>query len=427
MSRKKGFKVKRSRRNLYKRRKSTGRKIFDGVLFVVILGALVFVGYSVASPLIKFFGGNGDTSSVSEPAWTPPESLPETSNDNSQANTSGNTSDSTSGNNTSKDNTSSDTPAEVTSLFATAAPDSALKSEDALNKYLATAKESGYNTVVFTLKNTTGELLYKSSLKAVKDNTDVNKGSLTAAQIVKACKTAEITPVAAITTLYDRKTPYLFDNAGYIITDGDWSWLDSAADNGGKPWTTPYSTDAVNYYADICGELAKAGFTDIELENTIFPNFQSYDYSLLSKDLQNANRSEKLAALADACAKKAKDANATATVEIKADALLTMSATAYDGTAEIWSAKDKMGDSRVLVTMDMSLLGTKLQTSADKTTTVEKDKVKAVNQIFALVKKTVGDKEIAVGITGSSNLSADEIKNCKTALEKLGFTDIRFE
>ena len=56
-----------------------------------------------------------------------------------------------------------------------------------------------------------------------------------------------------------------------------------------------------------------------------------------------------------------------------------MSATAYDGTAEIWSAKDKMGDSRVLVTMDMSLLGTKLQTSADKTVTVEKDKVKAIN------------------------------------------------
>ena len=56
MSRKKGFKVKRSRRNLYKKRKSTGRKIFDGILFVVILGAFVFVGYSVASPLIKFFG-----------------------------------------------------------------------------------------------------------------------------------------------------------------------------------------------------------------------------------------------------------------------------------------------------------------------------------------------------------------------------------
>ena len=289
------------------------------------------------------------------------------------------------------------------------------------------AKDSGYNTAVFTLKNTTGELLYKSSLKAVKDNTDVNKGSLTAAQIVKACKSAGITPVAAITTLYDRKTPYLFDNAGYIITDGNWSWLDAAADNGGKPWTTPYSADAVNYYADICGELAKAGFADIELENTVFPNFQSYDYSLLSKELQNANRSEKLAVLAASCAKKAKEGNATATVEIKADALLTMSATAYDGTAEIWSAKDKMGDSRVLVTMDMSLLGTKLQTSADKTVTVEKDKVKAVNQIFTLVKKAVGDKEISVGITGSANLSADEIKNCKTALEKLGFTDIRFE
>ena len=113
MSRKKGFKVKRSRRNLYKKRKSTGRKIFDGVLFVVILGALVFVGYSVASPLIKFFGGNGDNSSVSEPAWTPPESLPETSDSNSQANTSDNTSDNSGGSDTTKDNTSS-APNEVT-------------------------------------------------------------------------------------------------------------------------------------------------------------------------------------------------------------------------------------------------------------------------------------------------------------------------
>ncbi len=423
MSRKKGFKVKRSRRNLYKRRKSTGRKIFEGVLFVVILGALVFVGYSVASPLIKFFSGNGNTSSASEPAWTPPESVPDTSStDDTSVN---------SGTETSKpDNTTSSDeskPAEVTSTYAVLAPDTAIQSEDALNKYLATVKGSGCNTVVFTLKNTTGELLYKSSLKAVKDNTDVNKGKLTAAQIVKACKAAGMTPAAAITTLYDRKTPYLFDNAGYIITDGNWSWLDAAADNGGKPWTTPYSADAVNYYADICGELAKAGFVDIELENTIFPNFQSYDYSLLSKELQNASRSEKLAALAEACAKKATASKATATVEIKADALLTMSATAYDGTAEIWSSKDKMADARVLVTMDTSLLGTKLQTSADKTTTVEKDITKAVTRIFTLVKKTTGDTGISVGITGSSALSADDIKNCKTALEKLGFTDIRFE
>ncbi len=423
MSRKKGFKVKRSRRNLYKKRKSTGRKIFEGVLFVVILGALVFVGYSVASPLINFFGGSGNTSSVSEPAWTPPESVPDTSStDDTSVNSGADTSkpDATTSSEESK-------PAEVTSTYAVLAPDTAIQSEDALNKFLATAKDSGYNTVVFTLKNTTGELLYKSSLKAVKDNTDVNKGKLTAAQIVKACKAVDITPTAAITTLYDRKTPYLFDNAGYIITDGNWSWLDAAADNGGKPWTTPYSSDAVNYYADICGELAKAGFVDIELENTIFPNFQSYDYSLLSKELQNANRSEKLAALAEACAKKAIASKATATVEIKADALLTMSTTAYDGTAEIWSVKDKMADARVLVTMDTSLLGTKLQTSADKTTTVQKDITKAVTQVFTLVKKTTGDTEISVGITGSSNLSADDIKNCKTALEKLGFTDIRFE
>ena len=159
MSRKKGFKVKRSRRNLYKKRKSTGRKIIDGFLNVQIQCALVLVGYSVASPLIKFFGGNEGNSSVSEPAWTPPESLPETSDSNSQANTSDNTSDNSGGSDTTKANTSS-AQNEVTSAIATVAPDSALKSDAALNKFLAEAKDSGYNTAVFTLKNTTGELLY---------------------------------------------------------------------------------------------------------------------------------------------------------------------------------------------------------------------------------------------------------------------------
>ena len=53
-------------------------------------------------------------------------------------------------------------------------------------------------------------------------------------------------------------------------------------------------------------QLAKAGFENIILQNTIFPNFQYYDYTLLSKDVQAANRSEKLAAVAASAAAKAK-------------------------------------------------------------------------------------------------------------------------
>ena len=46
---------------------------------------------------------------------------------------------------------------------------------------------------------------------------------------------------------------------------------------------------------------------------------------------------------------------------------------------------------------------------------------------FITRKKTVGEAEISAGITGSSKLSADDIKKCRDELEKLGFTDIRFE
>ena len=69
----KGIKVKRRRKNFYRKRKSTGRKILEVILVVLLLAALVFIGYSVAPPLIKFFSGDKNTSSTSEPAWTPPE------------------------------------------------------------------------------------------------------------------------------------------------------------------------------------------------------------------------------------------------------------------------------------------------------------------------------------------------------------------
>ena len=416
---KKGIKIKRSHRNLYKRRKSTGRKVFETILLLVIVAALVFVGYSVAPPLIKFFSDmSSDTSQSSEPVWTPPEpvSSDTSDTDSSAAETSSGTASTTV--------KPEDKPAEAVELNAVTAPASALASQKALEAYLDTAVKNGYDTVVFNLKNSTGELLYKSSVASVKDNTYVIKGTLTAAQIVKVCKAKDITPAASISTLRDHLIANVIEDSGYIIPSGQWSWLDAAQSNGGKPWASPYSSSTVNYISALSEELAKAGFENVILQNTIFPKFQYYDYTLLSKEVQSADRSDKLAAVAQSAAAKAKAAGADTLVQIDAGELLTINASEYKGSAEIWLSRDKMKDCTVLVTIDTATLGTSLKLTEEKTLAVDKSISKAVAQVYTRVKTATDGYNIKVGITNSSTLSDADIAAARAAFEKLGYTDI---
>lgn len=419
--RKKGIKIKRSRRNLYRRRKSKGRKAAELILLLLVIAVLIFVGYSVAPPILKFFSEHSQPGqNVSEPVWTPPAE-----SENSSVDTSG------------TDNTTTSKPQEVPQpsgpRFAVTAPDTALASEKALNDYLKTVTSSGYDTVVFYLKNTRGELLYKSSVDVIKDNEDVVKGKLTPAQIIKACTAAKITPIADISTLYDRLTPRLLDGGGYaylepgVVTDSSWHWLDAASENGGKPWASPYSKDTVNYFADIASELAKAGFKNVILSDTIFPNFGSYDYKHLFTEVQSPDRSDKLALLAQACADKNKAAGAKTSVKIDASDLLAIKTSNYKKSAEIWLSKDKMKGCDILVTLDMSALGTTIQLTEKDVLTVDDSLPKAIAQIFPQVKKTMDKTEISVGLTGASKLTDDEIKAAKAAFEKLGYDDIIIE
>ena len=55
MKHNKSIKIKRSKNRLYKKKKSGAKIAAETVIFVLIAGALVFVGYSAAGPLIKLW------------------------------------------------------------------------------------------------------------------------------------------------------------------------------------------------------------------------------------------------------------------------------------------------------------------------------------------------------------------------------------
>lgn len=380
---KKGAKIKRNHKNLYKKRKSTGRKVFEVILLLIIVGALVFVGYSVAPTVINFFNERAEENSTpSEPVWTPPVSTaPESTPPETTAAPS-----------TTKP--AEQKPAEQGLTLV--APDGTLNSAQTLTKYLNSVKDK-CSQVVFVLKNTDGELLYKSDNKTAKSSDTVIKGTLTLKQIVDECKKAGVVPAAAFSTLLDRTTPHLIDSTSYHASEG-WMWLDNYANKGGKPWVNPAADKASEYFGELTKEISDAGFKTILLQNTMFPAFRQYDYNLLPSSVKANDRADRLSSLAASLAASAK--NSASYIEIDADDLISAAAATYDATAEIFSSIDKAKGCEIVIHIDTAMFGTKLDIANGKTLQVEKDMAKALPQLITEVKKLTGDKDITVRLSG---------------------------
>ena len=63
-----GRKIKRTK-NLYRRRKTAGQKVFGTVVLIVSASAIAFLGFCIGKPLLDYLGGIGTGNTQSE--WTP--------------------------------------------------------------------------------------------------------------------------------------------------------------------------------------------------------------------------------------------------------------------------------------------------------------------------------------------------------------------
>lgn len=309
---KKKIKIKHRKYSLYQRKKSTGRKVLTVIIMVVIVAALVVVGYGVGKPLMEYFSGK-NTNSEPSSAWTPPAS----------AETSGASAE-TSQTSTETTEPTKEEQTENKTVNAFILPEAAVLSSDALNSALAAAKNGGYTDIAVTLKDETGNFLYKTSVKDVPE--EQITGTLTAKQIADLITAAGFTPRARINTLLDRTTQtYAGKNICYMITDGG-IWHDYYVDRGGKSWLDPFNAVTAKYLAAITGEISQAGFSSIILANTRYPAFNNQDYTNFLRDLAIADDSARLNALwnvADACVSAAKSGNSSVLLEVSDEELLS--------------------------------------------------------------------------------------------------------
>lgn len=302
---KKNIKIKHRKYSLYQRKKSKSRKVLTVLLMIVLIAGLCVLGYGLGRPLVEYFSGQ-NTSSEPSSAWTPPTS-PATAEP---------TADGTAETADTSEPTAEAQP-EVKTASAFILPESVVLSSESLNSALAAAKNGGYTDITVTLKDEAGSFLYKTAVEGVPESQIT--GTLTAKQIADIITKAGFTPRARINTLLDRTSQtYGGENICYMIADGG-IWHDFYVDRGGKSWLSPFAEGTVKYLAAITAELSEAGFGSVILANTVYPAFNTQDYSNFLRQLSIADDSARLEALwnvISSCADAAKPSGTAVLLEM---------------------------------------------------------------------------------------------------------------
>ena len=394
---KKNIKIKRSKGRLYKKRKSSARRVIEVILMVLIVGGLGFLGYSAAGPLIEYIqNGSGDAGTTTP--WEPPESSTPEESDSSG---------------TSDSESSADTTQPVSdSSGSYLLPISALANQTALSQALEQAEKAGCTGVIVPMKDNEGHLLYRTNMSSVKD-TELVTGTMPAGQILSAIKGKGFTSVTAIVpTLLDSTTPLYVEDMSYRFADSEAvTWLDASPERGGKRWVDPFREGTKQYYSQLVKELTGAGFDEVLLSELRYPNFIDYDKSILAAKFFTPNRYTALTALYRAV--DSASGNKTA-VSVNIADVLSGYGKSFSSTAEILADKSFTGT--IYLTVNLSDFDTKLPTGENTSITLPADPVQKVKTLVSKAASYIGTNVTVVPVINPAGLSAEALAKCYEAL-----------
>ena len=392
---KQNIKIKRSKGRLYKKRKSTGKKVLEIVLMVLVVGVLGVVGYSAAGPLISYFKGEGGES-VTTP-WEPPESSTPEESDSSD------TSDSESA------DTTTQTVPDGSGAYLL--PMTALANQSALTNALNSAEKAGCSVIIVPVKDDEGHLLYSSQLASVKD-TEVVTGSMPLGQITSVIKNKGFVSVKALVpTLLDKVTSAYVSDMCYRFAGEGYNWLDGTPENGGKRWADPFRDGTRVYYTQLVRELTAGGFDEVLLSELRFPNFTTYDQTILDARNFTSTRYTALTGLYTA-ANSAASNKAAVAVDI-ADVLAGYGKS-FAGSAEILS--DRKFTGTVYLTINLSDFGTSLATGENSKINLPADPAKKVQTLVSRAAGYIGTNMTVVPVIEPAGLSPEALAKCYGAL-----------
>lgn len=388
------IKIKHSKFNLYNKKKSKARRALRIVVTVVAVCCLGVLGYGLGKPLLTYLQERGNNSQVNTSAIF------------SSIMNSANETVSTGGSATamvSSAQTSEPAPQPLVNEKVWYLDDNAALNEANLTAALTAAKSSGCSVVAVTVKNTTGNMLYKTNIDKIKD-TDVVTGTLTAQQIAAQISKEGFTPAARINTLMDRLA-HPYNDGGYRIAEaqGGGSWHDNRPENGGKYWLSPFNANAIKYIGDVTDELTKAGFKHVICANTRFPAFHTVDISTYLTQLplkDTAKRVEALWNVVNSAKTNAEKNGADIIIEISASCVLAESKSCLD--TELTLDKEKLKTVPIIINYDITRKGAVTAASSSAGTSRSVTMVTVTSTAFASAPTTSSAGTFGTGTTSSS-------------------------
>lgn len=286
---KKGRKVYRT--NSYEKKKRLKRAL-RVLLGLIVIAALVFVGYSVGKPILNYLNKeNENTDNVKEP-WTPPAVTSEV------AGTSDTNEDSTEVTAESSETVTSNEIINSTGLTVYMLSEDALSDPSQFSALLDQVKADGYTAVSVTLKAKGGKIYYSTASTMAKSDENAVVGNMPIQQIASLIKNSGLKMIAELNILEDNNRYGEYRDGSYHALDGS-TWLDTAADKGGKPWLSPFDDDTKEMVRYMANEVSAAGFDYITVSGLTFPTFRNSDLNLLGDTVKDANRYKALIELAN--------------------------------------------------------------------------------------------------------------------------------
>ncbi len=290
MMSKKGRKVYRT--NSYEKKKRLKRALRI-LLGLIVIAALVFVGYSVGKPILNYLNKQDENTDNVEEPWTPPAV---TSGVTETSDTSGDSTEVTV--EPSETVTSPDNKINSSGLTAYMLSEDALSDPSQFSALLNHAKADGYTAVSVTLKAKGGKIYYSTASTMAKSDENAVVGNMPIQQIASLIKNSGLKMIAELNILEDNNRYGEYRDGSYHALDGS-TWLDTAADKGGKPWLSPFDDDTKELGRYMADEVSAAGFDYITVSGLTFPTFRNSDLNLLGDTVKDANRYKALIELAN--------------------------------------------------------------------------------------------------------------------------------
>ncbi len=284
------YKVKHSSKPMFKQKRKKGNSVLGIIFMIIILLALVFVGYSVGKPIVEFLSGERNTPASSGTEASTGAS--ETTENTTTAATS----------ETTEATTEEPEPAVAVSnnIYYISYSSAVVDYESYVYAKVDYAYENGYSGVCVELIAEGGTVTYSSANAiATESGAVIETGISDLSALVTAINDLGLSAYARISTLTDNIASTYSKYLAYMIDGTDTRWYDNNTASGGKPWISPFSSSSSEYIGSLVSEISDAGFIGLVAGEIEFPPFRSSDLKYFDSSVTSSTRYKTLISFAE--------------------------------------------------------------------------------------------------------------------------------